>query len=282
MTHTQPPDLRRLDAQAIRVLRKIASQFAVFESRAKEKYEAETGGNPVTTMLAEAAGSACADCAVAADKPRQRADAFAAHLVWLSEAPLLPGRGYLLKASGQSATATVTELKYRLNVDGPEHLAAKQLRHDEIAFANVATAEPISFDSYEENSATGGFILIDRHNNATVAAGIIRFGLRRAANTYFQSFEVTKTARARLNNQRPALLWFTGLSGAGQSREKTARDRQAHLCARRRQYPPRAQSRFGLHSSRSRREHSPRGRGGEAFCGSRPHYNRCLHFSVSG
>jgi len=88
---------------------------------------------------------------------------------------------------------------------------------NEIAFVNVATAEPISFDPYEENRDTGGFILIDRHTNATVAAGMIRFGLRRGANTYFQSFEVTKAARASLNAQKPALLWFTGLSGAGKS-----------------------------------------------------------------
>ena len=88
---------------------------------------------------------------------------------------------------------------------------------NEIAFVNVATAEPIVFDPYDENRDTGGFILIDRHSNATVAAGLIRFGLRRAANTYFQSFEVTKTARAQLNAQKPALLWFTGLSGAGKS-----------------------------------------------------------------
>src|SRR5204863_1914387 len=86
-----------------------------------------------------------------------------------------------------------------------------------IAFVNVATVDPIDFDTYEENPHSGGFILIDRHSNATIAAGMIRFGLRRAANTHFQSFEVTKTARARLNGQKPVLLWFTGLSGAGKS-----------------------------------------------------------------
>ena len=151
------------------------------------------------------------------DKPQQRADGFAAHLVWLSAAPLLPGRGYLLKAGAQTIGAMVTELKYRIDIENFDHLAAKELHLNEIAFVNIATAEPISFDPYEENRDTGGFILIDRHSNATVAAGLIRFGLRRAANTYFQSFEVTKAARARLNAQKPALLWFTGLSGAGKS-----------------------------------------------------------------
>lgn len=150
-------------------------------------------------------------------KLTQQADAFAAYLIWLSEVPLFPGRTYLLKAGAQATDAIVTELKYRIGLETFDHLAAKDLRLNEIAFVNVATAEPISFDPYDGNRDAGGFILVDRHGKATVAAGVIRFGLRRAANTYFQSFEVTKTARAQLNTQRPALLWFTGLSGAGKS-----------------------------------------------------------------
>ena len=150
-------------------------------------------------------------------KLTQQADAFAAYLVWLSDAPLFPGRTYLLKAGAQTVGATVTELKYRIDIESFDHLAAKEMHLNDIAFVNIATAEPIAFDPYDENRDTGGFILIDRHSNATVAAGLIRFGLRRAANTYFQSFEVTKAARARLNAQKPALLWFTGLSGAGKS-----------------------------------------------------------------
>lgn len=151
------------------------------------------------------------------ESPRERADAFAAHIIWLSEAPLLPGRSYLLKAAAQTVGAMVTELKYHINVDNLDHLAAKELHCNEIAFANIATVEPISFDAYDETRDGGRFILIERQSNATVAAGLIRFGLRRAANTYFQSFAVTKEARAQLNAQRPALLWFTGLSGAGKS-----------------------------------------------------------------
>jgi bifunctional enzyme CysN/CysC len=171
----------------------------------------------VTVVLADAVDVSRGDIISSPEKPPQRADAFAAHLVWMSDMPLLPGRTYLLKTGGQTFSATVTELKYRIDVESFDHLAAKQLQLNEIAFVNIATAESISFDPYDENRDTGGFILIDRHSNATVAAGMIRFGLRRAANTYFQSFEVTKTARARLNAQKPALLWFTGLSGAGKS-----------------------------------------------------------------
>ena len=171
----------------------------------------------VTVVLADAVDVSRGDIISSAEKPPQRADAFAAHLVWMSETPLLPGRSYLLKAGAQTVGATVTELKYRIDIDNFDHLAAKELHLNEIAFVNVATVEPICFDPYDESRETGGFILIDRHSNATVAAGLIRFGLRRAANTYFHSFEVTKAARARLNAQKPALLWFTGLSGAGKS-----------------------------------------------------------------
>ena len=211
----QPSDLRRLDAEAIEVFREAAAEFAFFGSMAKKENTVERDIAPksdaVAVMLAETVDVS------RNDKPQQRADGFAAHLVWLSAAPLLPGRGYLLKAGAQTIGAMVTELKYRIDIENFDHLAAKELHLSEIAFVNIATAEPISFDSYEENRDTGGFILIDRHNNATVAAGLIWFGLRRAANTYFQSFEVTKAARARLNAQKPALLWFTGLSGAGKS-----------------------------------------------------------------
>lgn len=171
----------------------------------------------VSVVLADDIDVSRGDIISSTEKPPQRADAFAAHLVWMSKTPLLAGRTYLLKSGGQTFSAMVTELKYRIDIEHFDHLAAKELHLNEIAFVNIATAEPISFDPYEENRDTGGFILIDRHSNATVAAGMIRFGLRRAANTYLQSFEVTKTARARLNAQKPALLWFTGLSGAGKS-----------------------------------------------------------------
>jgi bifunctional enzyme CysN/CysC len=179
--------------------------------------DSASAADAVTVVLADDIDVSRGDIISSVEKPAQRADAFAAHLVWMSETPLLPGRGYLLKAGAQTIGAMVTELKYRIDVENFDHLAAKELHLNEIAFANIATAESISFDPYDENRETGGFILIDRHSNATVAAGLIRFGLRRSTNTHFQAFEVTKTARARLNAQKPALLWFTGLSGAGKS-----------------------------------------------------------------
>jgi len=182
----------------------------------------------VTVVLADKIDVSRGDIIASPEKPPQRADAFAANLVWMSEQPLLSGRTYLLKCGGQTLGAIVTELKYRIDVETLDHLAAKELQLNEIAFVNVATAEPISFDPYDDNRDTGGFILIDRHTNATVAAGMIRFGLRRAANTYFQAFDVTKTARAGLNAQKPALLWFTGLSGAGKSTIANLLEKKLH------------------------------------------------------
>jgi len=179
--------------------------------------DAASASDAVTVVLADAIDVSRGDIISSVEKPPQRADAVAAHLIWMSETPLLPGRTYLLKAGAQTVSATVTELKYRVDIENFEHLAAKELHLNEIAFVNVATAEPIGFDPYDEGRETGGFILIDRQSNATVGAGLIRFGLRRSANTYFQAFEVTKAARAGLNAQQPALLWFTGLSGAGKS-----------------------------------------------------------------
>jgi bifunctional enzyme CysN/CysC len=228
-----PTETHRLDVQAIQTLREVAAGFALLNSAARGKCEGrEDGASILTAMLADEVDRPRADVVVA-DKPQQRTDAFAAHLVWLSEASLLPGRSYVLKAGAQTIGAMVTELKYRLDAETFEHLAAKELHRSEIAFVNIATVDPIDFDPYEANRNTGGFILIDRHSNATVAAGMIRFGLRRAANTYFQSFEVTKTARARLNGQKPVLLWFTGLSGAGKSTIANSLERKLHALGKR-------------------------------------------------
>jgi bifunctional enzyme CysN/CysC len=229
-----PTEARLLDAQAIQTLKEVATEFAAFNAAASGKADAMGGSaSLLTSVMAGAVARPQADLIAGFDKPRQRADGFAAHIVWLSEAALLPGRSYLLKADGKTVGAMVTELKYRLGAGTMEHLAAKELHRNEIAFVNVATVEPIGFAPYEDNSVAGGFILIDRQSNATVAAGMIRFALRRAANTYFQSFEVTKTARARLNGQQAVLLWFTGLSGAGKSTIANSLEQKLHALGKR-------------------------------------------------
>jgi bifunctional enzyme CysN/CysC len=174
-------------------------------------------GDAVTVVLADEVDVSRGDVLAEPDQPPQRADSFAAHLIWMAEAPLLPGRAYLLKCAGRTVGATVTELKHSIDITTFAHTAAKELHLNEIAFVNVATSEPLVFDPYDDNRETGGFVLIDRMTNATVGAGLIRFALYRAANVYWNTFDVTKASRAELNNQQPVVLWFTGLSGAGKS-----------------------------------------------------------------
>jgi len=144
-------------------------------------------------------------------------DQFAAHLLWMSEDELLPGRQYLLKIGARTVPASVTELKHKVEVNTLEHLAGKTLALNEVGYGNISMAQPIAFDPYKENRDTGGFILIDRFTNATVAAGMIDFGLRRATNVHWQALDVNKVSRAEAKGQKPAVLWFTGLSGSGKS-----------------------------------------------------------------
>jgi bifunctional enzyme CysN/CysC len=152
--------------------------------------------------------------------PRDRpecVDQFAAHVIWLSEQPLVPSRSYLLKIGTRTVPATITTLKHRINVETLAQLADKTLGLNEIGFCNLATATPIAFDPYKANRHTGAFILIDRLTNETAGAGMIAFGLRRAENIRWQALSVGREQRAVLKGQTPAVLWLTGLSGAGKS-----------------------------------------------------------------
>lgn len=154
-------------------------------------------------------------------KPTERpevADQFAAHLIWMDQDPLLPARNYIVRIGTQTVTsASVTAIKYRIDVNTREHLAASTLGLNEIAFCNFAMALPVAFDPYEANRRTGAFIVIDRYTNRTVGAGMIAFPLRRASNIAWQPLSIGKAERAALKNQKPRIIWFTGLSGAGKS-----------------------------------------------------------------
>ena len=149
--------------------------------------------------------------------PAEVADQFEATIVWMAEEPMFPGRPYLLKIGTQTVTATVTEPKYKVNVNTMEHLAAKKLDLNEIGVCNLALDRVIAFDPYTENRDTGGFILIDRLSNGTIGAGMLHFALRRAHNIHLQHVDVDKAARSLMKGQKPCVLWFTGLSGAGKS-----------------------------------------------------------------
>jgi bifunctional enzyme CysN/CysC len=172
------------------------------------------------------------DLLVAAAERAEFADQIAAHLIWMSNDPLLPGRTYLLKTATCTAAAVVSEIKHRIDIETFQPLAAKALSLNEIGFCNLSLADPIAFDPYAENRTTGSFILIDRFSNATVAAGMFRFALRRAANLHWQALDVNKQSRAQAKSQRPCLLWFTGLSGAGKSTIANLVERKLHAMGR--------------------------------------------------
>ncbi len=185
-------------------------------------------GQAVTVTLADEIDISRGDVIAAAGDPPQVADQFAAHLLWMDDAALLPGRPYWLKIGARTVAATVSEIKHRIDVNTQEHLAAKRLELNEVAYVNLSLDESIAFAPYAENRALGGFILIDRHSNNTVAAGTLDFALRRAGNVHWQHLEVDKAARARIKGQSPRVLWFTGLSGAGKSTIANLVDKRLH------------------------------------------------------
>ncbi|MFC3785793.1 bifunctional enzyme CysN/CysC [Sphingopyxis italica] len=174
-------------------------------------------GQSVTLTLADEVDCSRGDVIAAADAPPEAADQFEATLVWMADEAMIPGRAYWLKLATQSVSATVQAPKYEINVNTLDHLAAKTLDLNGIGVVELSTDKPITFEAYGDNHTLGGFILIDKLTNATVAAGMLHFSLRRAQNVHWQATDIDRDMRASLKNQRPALLWFTGLSGSGKS-----------------------------------------------------------------
>ena len=174
-------------------------------------------GDSISITLSDEIDIARGDMICSTDNRTQVAEQFSAHLVWMSMDPLLPGRSYLMKINNRTVRASVTNLKYLLDVNNMSRLAAKTLALNQIGVCDLSVGEQIAFDAYADNRATGAFILIDRDSNETVAAGMIDFALRRATNVHRQNLTVSKAERSRLMHHRPAVLWFTGLSGAGKS-----------------------------------------------------------------
>jgi bifunctional enzyme CysN/CysC len=184
---------------------------------ADSEREEATAGDAVTLTLEEEIDVARGDLLVSREDRAQVGDQFAADLLWMAETPLFPGRTYLMRIGTKWTPASVTAIKHKFDVNTLEHLAARKLSVNEIAFCNLATAAPVAFDPYVENRETGAFILVDRDTNQTLAAGMIRFALRRATNIHWEKLAVDKAARAGLKRQEPRVLWFTGLSGSGKS-----------------------------------------------------------------
>ncbi len=174
-------------------------------------------GAAVTLVLADEVDVSRGDVLCAPDARPDVSEQFAAHLLWMAEEELLPGRQYLLKLGTATVPVQIAALKHKIDVNTLDQHAAKTLQLNEVGYGNFSTSQPIAFDPYRQSRDMGGFVLIDRSTNATVGAGMIDFGLRRATNVHWQALDVDKQTRADQKGQKPAVLWFTGLSGSGKS-----------------------------------------------------------------
>ena len=174
-------------------------------------------GQSITLLLDDEIDISRGDVISGIEQPAQTADQFEATLVWMHDQPLLPGRPYLMKLGTRTVSATVTGIKHEVNVNTLEHAAARKLDLNGIGVCTLSVDQAVAFDPYQENQEVGGFILIDRMTNNTVGAGMLHFALRRSQNIHMQHVDIDKQARAAAKGQKPAVLWFTGLSGAGKS-----------------------------------------------------------------
>jgi bifunctional enzyme CysN/CysC len=185
-------------------------------------------GDAITITLADEIDIARGDLLVGPSFRPEVSDQFAAHIIWMSDQPLIPGRSYLARIGTRTTPITVTGIKYKIDVNTREHLATHTLGLNDIAFCNLATGAPVAFDPYEQNRKTGSFIVIDRLSNHTLGAGMIAFGLRRGTNLHRQATLIGKAERAAQKHQKPAIVWLTGLSGAGKSSIANIAERQLH------------------------------------------------------
>ena len=185
-------------------------------------------GQSVTITLDDEVDASRGDVIVTADDPSGVADQFQAHILWMSEKPMMPGRPYVMKIGAREATITPSKLKHKINVNTLAKEPSKSLGLNEIGVCNVSVDRDIAFDPYKASRATGGFIMIDRMTNNTVGMGLLNFALRRASNIHWEAMDIDKAARAELKGQRPVILWFTGLSGAGKSTVANLVESQLH------------------------------------------------------
>ncbi len=174
-------------------------------------------GQSVTLTLADEVDSSRGDVIVSADSPAEVSDQFQVRVLWMSDTPLLPGRRYLLKIGAKTVTATINAPKYGIDINTLNDMPAKTLELNQIGVTTLSLDQAIAFDPYDENREMGGFILIDRQSNDTVGLGMIDFALRRASNIHWQAIDIDRSTLAEQKGQKPAVLWFTGLSGSGKS-----------------------------------------------------------------
>ena len=197
-----------------------------------DEVEEAVAGDSVTLTLSDEIDISRGDVIAAQDSPPATAKQFEATIIWMHEEPLLQGRSYLLKIGSKTVNATVAPIKHRINVNTFEHLAAKKLELNDIGVCGVDLSSAIAFEAYQDNRTLGGFILIDRYTRHTVGAGLLHFALRRSQNVHWQALDVNKGARASLSRQKPCILWFTGLSGAGKSTIANLVEKRLHADGR--------------------------------------------------
>jgi bifunctional enzyme CysN/CysC len=219
----------------VRVLPSGNSSTVTRVVTADGELDVAVAGQSVTINLADELDVSRGDVIAAADDPPGVADQFEAHVIWMGEHEMLPGRPYLMKIGTRTVGVAMASPKYRIDVTTLEHVAAKTLQLNEIGVCNIRLDRPVAFDPYSQNREMGGFIVIDRMTNATVGAGLLRFALRRAGNLRWQAIDVDKRARAQLKGQQPAVVWFTGVSAAGKSTianivERKLHERGRHTC----------------------------------------------------
>jgi bifunctional enzyme CysN/CysC len=189
-------------------------------------------GQAVTIALEGTVDVSPGDLIVAVNAPAEIANQFEATVVWLADAPLLPGRSYILRIGTATATAAINPLKYKINLSTLDRIAATTLVQKEIGVCNLQVDRALPFDPYKANRTTGGFVLVDKVSGAAVGAGMLHFALRRAQNVHWQALDVNKGARAKLKGQKPCVLWYTGLSGAGKSTIANMVDKRLHASNR--------------------------------------------------
>ncbi len=198
-----------------------------------EDLQMAQAGESVTVTLADEIDLGRGDVLCAADDPLEVSDQMAAHILWMHEKPLLPGRKLEIRLGAQSANVTISALKYIVSYDSLEHLSGRTLGFNDTGFCNISIDRPLVFDAFKNNRTLGSFILVDKMSNETVGAGMIAYGLRRADNVHWQALDVDKRTRAGMKGQKPCVLWFTGLSGSGKSTianrlEKLLMEKGAH------------------------------------------------------
>ena len=186
-------------------------------------------GDAITLVLDRELDIARGDVLCDADTPTPTSDQFSTRVLWMDSAPLLPGRSYAMQIGTRSVRATLTTLKHRLDVESGAHLSARQLRMNEIGTCEWHLDHPVAFEAFADNRELGGFILVDRHSNATAGAGVIDFALRRSGNLHWQSLQVDRASRARIKGHGGRCIWLTGLSGAGKSTIADAVEAQLNL-----------------------------------------------------